>query len=222
MTPPLPPPQPPKRRTGLVVGLAVALAVAVALIVALLVTGSDDGDVVTEQTDDLPGENQDVVVDGKQLPPLPEPGDDDEAIGLEPPLLQGFSFDRSPVNVEPGGTPKMVVFLAHWCPHCNAEIPRLIEWKESGQMPEGLELIGVSTGTRPDGPNYPPSAWLDAKGWPWPAMADSETAAAATAYGLTSYPYFVVIGADGTVKVRFSGEIEVEQLDGLVRTALAD
>ena len=32
----------------------------------------------------------------------------------------------------------MVVFLAHWCPHCNAEIPVLNEWRDSGEIPDGL------------------------------------------------------------------------------------
>jgi thiol-disulfide isomerase/thioredoxin len=231
VTPPLPPPQPPKRRIGWIVGVVVALVVAGSLVVALLVTGGDD-DVTTAAPDTvppatveggvIPAETQPVEVDGEPLPPLPEPGADDAALGLDAPRLSGYSFDGSPLEVGTGGGSTLVVFLAHWCPHCNAEIPRLIEWQESGQVPDDLEIVGVATGSRADAPNYPPSEWLDGKGWPWPALADSEAGDAAAAYGLTGFPYFVLVGDDGTVLVRFSGEIEVDQLDGLVRAALAN
>lgn len=230
--PPLPPPQPPKRRAGLFLAVGVAGVIIGALAVALVVSAGGDDDASTAASSTVPpstveggvvpAENQEVVVTGAPLPALPEPGADDAALNEEAPALAGYSFDGSPIAVEPGGSPKMVVFLAHWCPHCNAEIPRLIEWKETGRVPEGLEVIAVSTAVRSDSQNYPPSSWMVARQWPWPVMADSADSEAATAYGLTGFPYFVLIGEDGTVKVRFSGEIEVDQLDSLVRAALAN
>jgi hypothetical protein len=36
----------------------------------------------------------------------------------------------------------------------------LLEWEETGRVPEGLEVIGVATATDESAPNYPPSAWL--------------------------------------------------------------
>jgi len=59
---------------------------------------------------------------------LPESGDD-STLGLIAPTLNGHAFDGSNLSVTPGdGKPYMIVFLAHWCPHCNREVPRLIEW----------------------------------------------------------------------------------------------
>ena len=55
------------------------------------------------------------------------------------------NLDGTPIDITPGGAPKMVVFLAHWCPHCNREIPRLIEWQQSGAVPDGLKVVGVAT-----------------------------------------------------------------------------
>ena len=52
----------------------------------------------------------------------------------------------------------MVVLLAHWCPHCNAEIPVLNEWRDSGEIPDGLNIVGVSTGASADAPNFPPDS----------------------------------------------------------------
>jgi hypothetical protein len=116
----------------------------------------------------------------------------------------------------------MVVFLAHWCPHCNREVPRLIEWQASGAIPADLQIIGVSTAVASDRPNYPPSQWVVDKAWPWPVMADSKSMDAATAYGVSGYPFFTIVGADGKVKVRASGEIEIDQLTQIVNAALAN
>jgi hypothetical protein len=52
-------------------------------------------------------------------------------------------------------------------------------------------------------------------------MADSEAQDAAMAYGVSGYPFFTIIGADGTVKLRTSGEKSIEEIDALVDAALA-
>ena len=83
--------------------------------------------------------------------------------------------------IKPGdGTPKLVMFFAHWCPHCQAELPRVISWAKAGAIPEGVEVIGVATGTDSARPNYPPSSWLKDIGWTYPTMADSPQSTAAS------------------------------------------
>jgi len=125
--------------------------------------------------------------------------------------------------VTPGnGKPYMVVFLAHWCSHCNNEVPRLIEWKESGAVPADLQVIAVSTSVARDRPNYPPSQWVVDKAWPWPVMADSEAKDAARAYGVSGFPFFTIVGADGKVKVRASGELGTDRINQIVTAALAN
>ena len=210
--------------------IGVVAAIVVALLIAVLAGGdSSDNSPSIPATDVLnpdetsggTAENQPVQVDGTMLERLPD-GVTDPAIGMPAPALMGAGFDGSPVNVTPGdGGPYMLVFLAHWCPHCNAEVPRLIAWQESGAVPADLKVIGVSTGVASDRPNYPPSQWVVDKGWPWPVMADSENMDAAAAYGLSGYPFFTIVGADGNVKVRISGEVEVDALNEIVTDALA-
>lgn len=214
-------------RTPIIV--AIVGVVVAALAVALFLGGSDEsstGSVPTgpETTDSSiagdVGENQPVEVVGTALSPFVSVNGD-SAVGVVAPTLNGKSFDGTPVSVTPGdGRAYMVVFLAHWCPHCNAEVPRLIKWKESGSVPEGLEVIGISTSVASDRPNYPPSQWSLATGWPWPVMADSTNLDAATAFGVTGFPFFAVIGEDGTVKVRVSGEVEPDVLDQILAAAL--
>jgi hypothetical protein len=43
----------------------------------------------------------------------------------------------------------------------------------------------------------------------------------AKAFGATGWPYFVIVGTDGKVKVRVSGEIEAGELQTVVEAALA-
>jgi len=199
----------------------VTLAIVIALVIAVVAGGSKDSPNTPMSYGPVSaGENQPVEVVGEVLEALPESGDD-STIGLTAPTLNGYAFDGSNLSVTPGdGKPYMVVFLAHWCPHCNREVPRLIEWQASGAIPADLQIIGVSTDVASDRPNYPPSQWVVAKGWPWPVMADSEAMDAARAYGISGYPFFAIVGADGKVKVRASGEIEIDQLNQIVDAAL--
>jgi hypothetical protein len=82
-------------------------------------------------------------------------------------------------------------------------------------MPEGVDLISVSTAIDPNLPNYPPDAWLAREGWEVPVIVDGDRRIA-TDYGLTAFPYWVTIDADGKVATRLTGELTPAQLDALV------
>ena len=58
-----------------------------------------------------------------------------------------------------------------------------------------------------------------------PVMADESMGAhtagkAAAAFGASGWPYLVIVGADGTVKARVSGEVEIADLQKIVDDAL--
>jgi thiol-disulfide isomerase/thioredoxin len=234
---PLRPAQPPSKSANKllmwgVIGLIVALAAGIAV---WSVSGKDDStsaapttvsalpacDASAPTTPCRPAETQPVAVVGTPLPPLEDPSND-PAIGAAAPELQGFSFDGSPIDIKPGtGGPMLLVFFAHWCPHCNRELPVIDDWRKAGKVPAGLQVFGISTGVMANAPNYPPSQWVKTMDWTWPVLADSADGDAAIGYGLQSYPYFVVVGADGKVLVRNSGEMSVDDFDQLVRSALA-
>ncbi|MDQ3782544.1 MAG: redoxin domain-containing protein, partial [Actinomycetota bacterium] len=60
----------------------------------------------------------------------PHPGNmlpaDDPAVGIAAPAVVGEDFDGNTVSIDPtDGSPKAIMFLAHWCPHCQAEVPRV-------------------------------------------------------------------------------------------------
>jgi thiol-disulfide isomerase/thioredoxin len=131
----------------------------------------------------------------------------DPAIGRTAPKLVGQGFDGQKVVVANTGTPRVVVFLAHWCPHCQREVPELVELAEAGAL-DGVEVQTVTTNTNEQAPNYPPSEWLEGEDWPFePVLTDDAKLRAFAALGGQSFPYFVLIGADGKVVGRAEGEV---------------
>ena len=108
----------------------------------------------------------------------------------------------------------LLVFVAHWCPHCQVEVPRLVDLYGGEAELDGVELVAVATGSDPSAENYPPGDWLASEGWPGRTMVDDEQASAMLAYGGGSYPYLLAIDADGNVVARTSGEQGEEKPPG--------
>lgn len=209
--------------SGAVIALVVA-AVIVAVILAFGLGGGSSSDGNEDNGDSGgigAGEAQPVTVVGEALAPPPDTGGDPE-VGKTAPTLEGFGFDGQPVTIEPGkdGRPIMIAFLAHWCEHCNYELPELVKWIDSGRVPDDLQIYAVATSLRETGENYPPSGWFESEEWPFPVLADSKKFEAATAYGLDGLPFMVVVDADGALAVRFAGETSAEDVDKTVRAAL--
>ncbi len=154
------------------------------------------------------------VITGAALPAFASPVDD-PAVGQPAPIVEGTSFDGSPTAIADDGRAKVVIFLAHWCSHCQAEVPLLQAWVSSGGVPDGVDLVSVVTAIDPDRPNHPPAAWLEREGWTVPVIADPENTVAA-AYGLAAFPFWTFIGADGTVQARAAGELDIQQLSTVI------
>ena len=229
---PQPGPAPTRRSsTPWIVGIVVAVIAVLGLAVVLLSGGDDEDEDVDAApiatTAVAPGEPsadiaqyRPIEVAGEPLAPLEDPADD-PAVGTTVPTVTGASFDGTPITIGPRAEgPTMVVVLAHWCPHCNAEVPRLIQLQQEGRLPADLRIVGVSTAVAADRPNYPPSQWVVDKGWPWEVVADSEEQAGAAAYGVTGFPFVTVFDEDGTVTARWSGESDVDELADQIAAAV--
>lgn len=190
------------------VGLVGAMA-AVAVLIGITMAPSDRVSI-----DSQTGE---VRVAGAALTPY-SAGAADPAVGRPIPELRGYGFDNQPITVTPAGDAKIVLFVAHWCNHCQAEVPRIVDWLAAGRLP-GAQLVAVSTAVDANAPNYPPSKWLEREDWTIPTLTDDTDGTAAQAFGVTSYPYFVAVKADGTVAARASGELALEQLQAMIAAA---
>ncbi|MEO6629425.1 MAG: redoxin family protein [Aquihabitans sp.] len=215
MTPPAPnsPSRSGRSSTIWLIGLAVVL---LAGLVAVLATrdSNDKGDDSTAQSSTTA---PDCTIDG----PLPEFKDsnNDAAVCRTIPTAKGTSLEGQPMTIGAAdGKAKVIIFVAHWCPHCQREVPMIVDHLKDTPMPSDVELLTVSTAVKPEAGNYPPKAWLDNAGWTAPVLDDTD-GSAAIAYGLTSFPYFVVVDADGKVVVRGSGELSMDQFDQMVAAA---
>ena len=200
--------------------LAGAAALAVLLLVASLLAGCSDKK-TAQPASSTSHEVAPVQVSGQALPEFTS-AERDPAVGQKAPVLSGRDLAGKPLRIAPDGRPKLILFVAHWCPHCRREVPLLAKWINSGKAPKNVEIVTVATGTRSDYPNYPPSKWLRDAKWTPPVLADSSDYAAATAFGLSEYPYFVLLRADGTVAARTSGEISVDDLGKALRNLASD
>ena len=196
----------------------VVAAVAIAAVIAIASTSSkqDSGQDVAQGIDEF----HSVEVTGEALPEYPADATD-TSVGMTAPVLIGQGFTGNKITTT-AGAPTLLVFLAHWCPHCQYEVPLLVKWERDGLVPAGLDVLAVTTSTDPAAPNYPPSEWLAREEWPplWPVLTDDGEKSAATAFGLTSFPFFVLVGADGKVAMRTSGRIEMPALTELINQAL--
>jgi cytochrome c biogenesis protein CcmG/thiol:disulfide interchange protein DsbE len=198
--------------------IGVAALVLVLAVAAIVSGGGDDGG---SETAEGVEQTRPVSVTGDALAKF-DPRGSDPAVGKAVPVVRGQSFDGSPVEIGNDGRAKLVLFVAHWCPHCQKEIPLLADWLKSNQLPNGVDLYTVSTGVSSKSPNYPPSEWLEEEGWKAKTLADSEDQDAADAFGLGSYPYFVAIDGSGKVAARTSGEITTDEFAALAQKALGN
>ena len=190
--------------------LGVLMAAALVLVLAACGSSSDN-------SQENPGGTT-VPTPSGSLPEF-DATSDDPAVGMAMPEVQGKTFDGEPLAIENNGKPKVLLFVAHWCPHCQKEIPLLKEHFDSTPIPDGVEIITVSTAAQPGAENYPPSEWLEREGWAAPTIEDDEDNSIAAKFGLKSFPYFVSVDADGKVVERSSGELTTDQFDSLLARA---
>ncbi|HEY6530922.1 MAG TPA: TlpA disulfide reductase family protein [Acidimicrobiales bacterium] len=217
------------RSSTLWIWIGLAALIVVVGVVAIAVgrsssSGSDDGGAASSSggtvvpNGDL--EYGTVTVEGSDLPPAPRGTGSDEGVGETIPTIKGEAFDGSAVTIAPGGGKGQVIMVvAHWCPHCQAEVPRIQSWLDEDGMPDDVTLTTVATANDPTAVNFPAGDWLREEGWSVPTMLDDQEQTAALAVGTSAYPFFVVVDADGKVVERTSGELDRSQWDALLEAA---
>lgn len=212
-----PPPQAPARsRQGaswLWVGIGAVVVAAVALGIAVSAGGGDD-------TDALEVGFAETI--GEPLPPY-DPSVPDPAVGAPAPDFRAQSSRTGQVvDVDlDAGTAHVIGFFAHWCPHCQAELPEVAAWLRANGTPAGVEVYAVSTSVDSGAPNYPPSSWFEREEWPNEILVDRESGTLASSFGLTGFPYWVVIDGQGRVAERLSGEMAPAELEAFMARAAA-
>jgi thiol-disulfide isomerase/thioredoxin len=189
---------------------AVVLVVAFAAIMAIALA--------QEETTSSRDQFADVTITGEPLPLL-QPGGPPEAIGMQAPEVSGTSLTGEPMTIGNDGRPKVVGFFTHWCPACQAEVPVVSPWVNSGGVPDDVDFVAINTGVTPGRVNYPPTAWYERENWEVPTLLDDLTSTAAASFGLSAYPFWVAIDADGRVVNQLSGQLGIDQILDLMDQA---
>jgi thiol-disulfide isomerase/thioredoxin len=198
--------KPSGNRTGLIVGIIGGIVV-----LALVA-------VVVFATEELGNEYGDPVIEGSALPLMPPNSTiDTTAQGFAAPEVVGQNFQGDEVRMVNDGRAKAIVFLAHWCPHCQAEVPEVQEWLDAGGM-EGVDFYAIATDMDSTRGNFPPSEWLDREGWSPPVIRDDNENSVLAAYGRGGFPFWAFVNADGTVQARAAGRIGIDQLEQILLT----
>jgi len=181
-----------------------------AVIVVLLLVAVVAGVFGDEEPGNEYGEPQ---VSG-QLTPMPFDATVDEtATGETAPTVIGEDFEGNEVRIENDGRAKAIVLLAHWCSHCQREVPAVQEWLDSGGGVDGVDMYSIATAMNSTQDNYPPSEWLDREGWTVPVIRDDSNNTVHDAYGAGGFPFWVFVNSDGTVAVRVAGSTPVENIE---------
>lgn len=188
--------------------------VGLGLIVALALSIANE-----QEVDDSIGFRP-VEVTGAPLP-LFDVTAGDPTVGLEAPTATGTDWNDVETSIEADGRSKIVIFLAHWCSHCQAEVPVVQAWLDGGNLPDNVDLYSVTTSTDRLRPNWPPQDWLEEEGWTAPVIMDDQIGTIAGSYGMSGTPFYVVLDGENRVIRRVSGEIGIAGLDALAAEAAA-
>jgi len=116
------------------------------------------------------------------------------------------------------GKPTLMVFFASWCPHCQAEAPRI---RQIAQANPDLNVVMIGVGDRDTQADI--YAFQGKFGLPFPTYADPTTplGAAAAAWGIQSYPSLFAVDKNGIVRAVNTGEVDPSQLQQMVAKAKA-
>ena len=156
-----------------------------------------------------------ISVVGDFLPQYAGENDDNVALGLAAPTFSAPDQNSEIFQLEKNGNSKALLFLAHWCPHCQREVPVVQRFIDSNGVPPGIDVIAVATSIDRGRDNYPPQEWLQREGWSETQIYDLDREIG-EAYGLNAFPYWVFLDKDLNVLARRTGNIPEDMVGALL------
>lgn len=109
------------------------------------------------------------------------------------------------------GEPTILAIWAPWCPHCQAELPRL---NASVDAHPGVQMVTVSTGVEQGGTSS--QDYLDSQDLTFPVAVDDAEQTIFRGLGGQSYPTTYFVDSQGKVLTVTQGEIPDAQLEQIM------
>jgi len=158
-----------------------------------------------------------VTIKGGMLPEYNR-NIEDAAVGAFAPVPTGTDLYGNPITISTriGLEEKkssIIVFLAHWCSHCQREVPMIQKFIDSNGFPQNINIFSVATHIDKTRNNYPPDEWLEREKYTVPTIFDDEENKIAESFGLSAFPYWVFLNPDGTVYMRHAGSLSEDQFN---------
>lgn len=154
------------------------------------------------------------AVPAGSLPPFESTQNDPAVVsGMTLGAVSGTEYYSASTISYPSSSEKARVWMvwAHWCPYCQQELPELSAfWEQSQSSFPNVELVSITT-SQDDTRGNPLEPYLDELQLPFPVLIDDDLSIAGQ-FGTTSFPYWVVTDTEGTVLLRVSGAIPLEQV----------
>ena len=105
-------------------------------------------------------------VSGEKLSIFDPASEIDSTQGKKSPKINYLLESQNLYVNYPDERPTIFLFVAHWCPYCQNEIPVVKNWIQNEQLFEqGVNIVLVVTNINPDKSNYPPDLWLNREEW---------------------------------------------------------
>ncbi len=188
-------------------------------LVAAACGSSDDSSQTTPTLSDTP-----TGISGVALPAF-DSTTSDPAVGSLAPTITGTDLltgeQVSTFDSTQAGRPLLIGFYAHWCPHCQSEVPAVVNGLVQTPLPQGVDFVAVSTFVDRTRGNHPPDAWFRREGWNLPVIPDTRGSAVSEVFGVQSVPFLVLVDADGNIAARVPGSLGANSL-ALLATQLLE
>lgn len=140
----------------------------------------------------------------------PQPGDPAPTFSL--PRLGGGAPVGVPADGGASGRPAVVLFFAHWCPPCKAELPKLAaayrQEQATGSRLARVALIGVDA----EDPAAKGLAFARSAGVTFPVGSDPHGTLTEGTFDFNGLPEAVFVNGDGTVAAVHYGPVTAAQL----------
>ena len=196
-------PQTARPRSTSAIWVGLALAVVLLAVAAVALTSSGD-EPASEATSVASGSSDDAVatIDGDaRTEPIPQGS---PIPAWSAPTLEGGRFEWAG---RPEG-PTVLAIWAPWCPHCQAELPRL---SAAVERHPGISLVTLASALNQPGPT--PQEYMDSEGLSFTVGLDDEASTVAAGLGIQGFPTTYFVDADGLVVVSASGELDPDALE---------
>lgn len=180
---------------------AIAAVLGAVVLAAMFFSGGGDGDdgfaPSAAGTVSIDREGGGMLATGEAIP------------DFEAPALSGDGTVRW-ADVE--GSPTVLAIWAPWCPHCQAELPRLSAAVDDRP---GVQLVTVATAFG-QAPGPTPPEYMQDEGLSFPVAVDDADQTLLSGFGVESFPTTYYVASDGTVVTATTGELQEAELAAIL------